>query len=335
MSNFLLPTDSRPGRRRAIQHAAVAAVSVGLALPHRVFAQNLPIRIVVGYAPGGAADRAARIVGERMQKILSRPVIVDNRPGAGGRLAAQQLVNAPSDQTTLMLGNPTVMSVAPLIYKDLKYDPAKDFVPVAAVNDYEFGVGVGASVPVKEINHLLAWIRANPEKSNAGVPATGSLPHFFTLMLSYMAQVKIEVIGYRGAAPLLTDLIGGQIPMAFATIDALLPLHEQGKLRLLATSGAKRSAYSPTIPTFRDQGLPIVAAGWNVMFAPASTPVKVTELLSKTIFQIMSENETRAKFTNATMTPVAMTQTQTMAMLKAFHAQWAPVIKRSAFKPES
>jgi len=326
-----MPTTTR--RKVLLRTAGAFAASV--ALPRWALAQGAPIRIVVGYAPGGGTDRAARLVAERLQALLRRTVIVENRVGAGGRLAAQQLVNTPADQTVLMVGNPAVMSVAPLVYNDLKYNVQKDFVPVTALTDYDFGVAVSSALPVKEVSHMMAWIRANPEKANAGVPGTGSLPHFFVLMLSYMAQVKVEVVGYRGSAPLLTDLMGGQIPMAFDTLDSLLPQHEGGKLRMLATSGAKRSPFSPGVPTFREQGLPLQATGWNTLFAPSTTPKATVDLLARTVQQIMSESDTRAKFTAAKMVPVAMTQAQTASMLRAFDAQWSPVIKRSGFKPES
>ena len=339
MPQPLLSNVCAPDRRKVLIQAAVGAFAAGVAMPRWAVAQPGPIRIVVGYPPGGASDRAARLVADRLQLLLKRTVIVENRTGAGGRLAAQQLVNTPLDQTVLMIGNPAVMSVAPLIYKDkdkdLKFDPVKDFVPIAAVTDYEFGVAVGAGLPVKEVSHMLAWLRANPNKANAGVPATGSLPHFFALMLSDLAKVNIEVIGYRGSAQLVTDLIGGQIPLAFDTLDSLLPQHEAGKLRILATSGAGRSPFSPAVPTFREQGLPLVATGWNHLFAPATMPATTVELLSKAVFQIMSEPDTRAKFTAARMLPVAMTQVQTAAAFKAFNAQWRPVIERSGFKPDS
>ncbi len=321
-------------RRRVLAQAA-GTLTASVALPSWVHAQASALRIVVGYPPGGASDRAARLVSDRLQVLLNRTVIVENRVGAGGRLAAQQLVNTPADQAVLMIGNPAVMTVAPLIYKDLKYDPQKDFVPVAAVTDYEFGVAVGAGLPVKEVSHMLAWIRSNPEKANAGVPATGSLPHFFALMLSYMAQVKIEVVGYRGSAPLITDLIGGQIPMCFDTLDSLLPQHEGGKLRVLASSGLKRSPLSPNIPTFKEQGLPLTAAGWNYFFAPATMPKTTVDLLSKTITQLMSEPDTRAKFVAAKMTPLAMTAQQTAAAWQAFNTQWGATIRRSGFKGEA
>lgn len=321
-------------RRRVLARAA-GSLAAGVALPHWAQAPSSPIRIVVGYPPGGSTDKAARLVGERLQATLKRTVIVDNRVGAGGRLAAQQLVNTPADQVVLMIGNPAVMSVAPLVYKDLKYDPQKDFVPVAAATDYDFGAAVGAALPVKEVSHMMAWIRANPDKANAGVPGTGSLPHFFVLMLSYMSQVKVEVVGYRGSAPLVTDLIGGQVPLAFDTLDSLLPQHEGGKLRLLATSGTRRSPFAPQVPTFKEQGLPLVATGWNYFFAPATTPKPTVDLLSRTISGIMAEKATQEKFMAGKMSPLSMNAQQTAAALQAFNTQWAPVIRRSGFKGEA
>ncbi len=321
--------------RRKMLSRTGGLLSAALVAPHWAWAQAAPVRIVVGYPPGGGTDRAARLVAERLQQTLKRTVIVENRVGAGGRIAAQQLVNAPADAPVLMIGNPAVMSVAPLVYKDLKYDPQKDFVPVAGATDYEFGIAVGSALPLREVAHMMAWIRSNPEKANAGVPGTGSLPHFFALMLSYMSQVKIEVVGYRGSAPLLADLLGGQIPIAIDTLDSQLPQHEAGKIRILATSGQKRSPLAPQVPTFKEQGLPLVATGWNHFFAPATMPKASVDMFSQAISQIMAEADTRAKFLAAKMIPVSMTAAQTTAHLKAFNAQWDPVIRRSGFKGET
>ena len=177
--------------------------------------QDVPLRIVVGYAPGGSTDRVARIVADKLGTKLGTPVIVENKTGAGGRLSAQAVKAAPANQPTLLLANPAVMLVAPLVFPDTGYDPERDFRPVSHVNSYEFGVAVGSAVPVKELPHLMAWLKANPDKANFGVPATGSLPHFFGLMVGDAAKVRAEVVGYRGSAPLLNDLLGGQVPVAF------------------------------------------------------------------------------------------------------------------------
>lgn len=291
------------------------------------------LRIVVGYPPGGSTDRVARIVADKLQAKLKITVVVDNKTGAGGRLAAQQVKAAPPGQNVLMLANPAVMVVAPLVFKDNGYDPERDFVPVSWVNSYEFALAVATAVPVRELPHLLAWLRANPEKANFGVPATGSLPHFFGLMMGEKAKVQAQVVGYRGSAPLLTDLIGGQVPVAFDTLDGVLPQYESGKLRILAVSGDRRSPFAPHIPTFKEAGLDLVATGWNTFFAPATMPKDKIDTLSLAIREVMQDPDTQRKFADTKMTPVVSTQAQTQAMLKSFRAQWAPVVQHSGFQP--
>ena len=295
--------------------------------------QDVPLRIVVGYAPGGATDRVARIVADKLGTKLGTPVIVENKTGAGGRLSAQAVKAAPANQPTLLLANPAVMLVAPLVFPDAGCDPERDFRPVSHVNSYEFGVAVGSAVPVKELPHLMAWLKANPDKANFGVPATGSLPHFFGLMVGDAAKVRAEVVGYRGSAPLLNDLLGGQVPVAFDTFDTLLPQHEAGKIRILAVSSAKRSALAPQIPTFKEAGMDLAATGWNTFFAPMSMPKAQAERLSGLIVEVMKDPDTQRKFETAKMDPVVATMAQTEAMLKAYRAQWAPVVQRSGFKP--
>lgn len=307
---------------------AVLALSAALAQ-----AQEAPLRIIVGYAPGGSSDRVARIVADKLQAKLGSPVIVENRTGAGGRLSAQAVKAAPANQPALLLANPAVMLVAPLVFPDAGYDAERDFRPVSHVNSYEFGVAVSAAVPVRELPHLVAWLRANPDKANFGVPATGSLPHFFGLMVGDAAKVSAEVVGYRGSAPLLNDLIGGQVPVAFDTFDTLLPQHEAGKIRILAVSSAKRSPLDAKIPTFKEGGLDLAATGWNTFFAPMSMPKAQAERLAGLIYDVMKDPDTRRKFEAAKMEPVASTMAQTEAMLKAYRAQWAPVVQRSGFKP--
>ncbi|MBA3771022.1 MAG: ABC transporter substrate-binding protein [Ramlibacter sp.] len=292
-----------------------------------------PLRIVVGFAPGGSSDRVARIVADKLQAKLGVPVIVDNKTGAGGRLAAQQAKATPAGQNVLMLANPAVMTVAPLVFKDIGYDPERDFVAVSHVNNYEFAVSVGAAIPVRELTHLLAWLRANPGKANFGVPATGSLPHFFALMMGEKAKVDAQVVGYRGSAPLINDLLGGQIAVAVDTFDTVLPQHEAGKIRILAISADKRSPMAPHIPTFKEAGLDLVAIGWNAFFAPATMPKAHVDLLSKAIREVMQDPDTQRKFADQKMAPVVSTQVQTQAMLKAFRAQWAPVVQKSGYQP--
>lgn len=312
---------------------AVAAATLLTLSATLVQAQEALLRIVVGYAPGGSSDRVARIVADKLGAKMGTPVIVENRTGAGGRLSAQFVKSLPANQPALLLANPAVMVVAPLVFPDSGYDPERDFRPVSMVNSYEFGVAVATAVPVKELSHLIAWLRANPDKANFGVPATGSLPHFFGLMVGDAAKVPAEIVGYRGSGPMLTDLLGGQVPVALDTFDTLLPQHEAGKIRILAVSSAKRSAMAPQIPTFKESGMDVTATGWNTFFAPLSMPQATVDRLARLIQEVMQDPDTQRKFASAKMDPVVSTPAQTATMLKAYRAQWAPVVQRSGFKP--
>ena len=298
-----------------------------------LFAGKTPLRIIVGYPPGGATDRVARIVADKLQTKLGSPVIVENKPGAGGRLSAQFVKNAPASQPTLLIANPAVMVVAPLVFPDSGYDPEKDFQSVSEVNRYEFGVAVSSAVPVKELSHLFAWLKANPDRANFGVPATGSLPHFFALMLGETAKVPVEVVGYKGSSPLLTDLMGGQVPIAVDTFDTQIAQHEAGKIRVLAISADKRSPMAPNIPTLKELGVNLVGTGWNTLFAPQSMAPATVQRLSELVQEVMKDPDTQQKFVASKLEPVVSSAAQTDAMLKAYRQQWAPVVKRSGFKP--
>lgn len=327
-------------RRRFMRGAAGALVFTGLLAGLAATAQaqpapalDGPLRIVVGYAPGGATDRVARIVGDKLAVRLGVPVIVENKSGAGGRLAAQQTKATPANQNVLMLANPAVMVVAPLVFKDNGYDVERDFVAVSHVNSYDFALAVSPSMPARDLAQLLEWMRANPKQANFGVPATGSLPHFFALMAGEKAGVTTQVIGYRGSAPLLNDLLGNQVPAAVDTLDTVLAQHEAGKVRILAISGAQRSVFAPGIPTFKEAGLDLAATGWNTFFAPASMPKEKVARLASAIHAVMQDPETTGRFKDAMMVPVVSTQAQTASMLKAYQAQWAPVVQQSGYQP--
>lgn len=320
-------------RMLACAGMAAAAASAQARAEEALFPNKAPLRIVVGYPPGGATDRVARIVADKLQARMGSPVIVENKPGAGGRLSAQQVKNLPASQPTLLLANPAAMVVAPLVFADSGYDPEKDFRPVSEVNRYEFGLAVASAVPVKQLSHLFAWLKANPQQANFGVPATGSLPHFFALMLGEAAKVPVEVVGYKGSGPLLTDLMGGQVPIAVDTLDTQIAQHEAGKLRVLATSGEKRSPMAPGIPTLRELGVDLVGTGWNTLFAPQSMAPATVQRLSQLVQEVMKDADTQQKFAASNLVPVVSSAEDTARMLRAYRAQWAPVVQRSGFKP--
>jgi len=291
-----------------------------------------PLTIVVGYPPGGSSDRIARLVAERLKDRVGVPVIVENKTGAGGRISAQTVRHASADQNVLLLGNPAVMVVAPLVYADPGYDAQGDFKPVSLVTGYRFALAVSADSPVRDIKALLASLKANPERFTVGVPATGSLPHFFALMLGHEIGQPPEVVGYRGSGPLLSELIGGILPQAIDTLDTLLPQHRGGKVRILATSGAEREPGLPDVPTFRQAGIDLAADGWNAFFAPAAMPQDKVERLSRDIAEILRDPAMRQAVRAVDLEPVSADAARTGQALDAFRRQWEPVVRESGFK---
>ena len=307
-----------------------ALLSTSLLSITGVQAQDNNLRLIVPYPPGGSTDLAARIVANELQTRLGSNVVVENMVGAGGRLAMQNIKRMPADANVLVIANPALITVAPLVFKNTGYDPDADFQALSQVSIYEFGVAVGTAVPVREFPHMMAWIKANPEKANIGVPASGSLPHFFALMVNKATNTNSPVIGYKGSAPLNTDLMGGHVPVAIDTVDTMLPLHLAGKIKILGTSGEKRSV--PTIPTLKESGFNIAATGWNVIFAKSSMPADKAARIAKEVAAIMQMPAVRDKFINAKAEPISSTQQQTKDMLSKFKAQWQPVIQQSGLK---
>ena len=307
-----------------------ALLSTSLLSITGVQAQDNNLRLIVPYPPGGSTDLAARIVANELQTRLGSNVVVENMVGAGGRLAMQNIKRMPADANVLVIANPALITVAPLVFKSTGYDPDADFQALSQVSIYEFGVAVGTAVPVREFPHMMAWIKANPEKANIGVPASGSLPHFFALMVNKATNTNSPVIGYKGSAPLNTDLMGGHVPVAIDTVDTMLPLHLAGKIKILGTSGEKRSV--PTIPTLKESGFNIAATGWNVIFAKSSMPADKAARIAKEVAAIMQMPAVRDKFINAKAEPISSTQQQTKDMLSKFKAQWQPVIQQSGLK---
>ncbi|WP_208510858.1 tripartite tricarboxylate transporter substrate-binding protein [Variovorax paradoxus] len=321
-----------PSRRRLVACCLALAIG-GVLAPAQ--AQNLesPLTLVVGYAPGGSTDRIARLIAERLGPKLGVAVTVENRAGEGGRLAAKQLRRSAATENVLMLGNPAVMVVAPLVFKDAGYDPDKDFVPVTQVSSYDFALAVGQKLQLDRAMFLVGRLWAHPEEAIFGVPATGSLPHFFGLMVGDALSVQPQIKGYGGSAPLAADLTGGSLPIAIDTLDSLYAQHVAGKIRILAVSGKKRASFAPSLPTFREAGMKIDADGWNTFFAPSSMPPAKVQLLAAKIREVMQDPGLQKAADALYITPVVSSNAETVQMLKAYRQQWEPVVRRSGFAP--
>lgn len=291
-----------------------------------------PIRILVGFPPGGSADIVGRLVAEKAKETLGAPMIVENRPGAGGQIAAEQLKNAAPDGRTLMASPVAVTVIAPLTHTKLRYDPVKDFAPVSLAVSFQLAFNVGVGVPAKTLAEYMAWVKENPKQATFGSPAAGSLPHFFGLLVGRAAGVDMLHVAYKGGAPLLNDLIGGQIPAAADVLSEAIRHHEAGKLRILASSGTRRAVAAPNVPTFTELGHPqIQGDGWFAFHAPAATPRATIDRLSAAVAGAIKTPEVSDRLVKMGLEPVGSTAEELAKRMRDDAARWAPVVKASGF----
>ncbi|MGD9925072.1 MAG: tripartite tricarboxylate transporter substrate-binding protein [Pseudorhodoplanes sp.] len=266
--------------RRTLLLALTAALAGPLlGASHVAYAQKPPAlaTIIVGFPAGGATDTVARLVAEAIQGKYADSVVVQNRPGAGGQIAAAFIKGTPADGTTLLFTPAFPMAIHPHVYKDMRYDTLKDFVPVATTHFGTLALSVGPAVPndVKTLTDFIAWAKANPDKANFGAPSGGS-QHFTGLMLARDANIKLNLISYKGGAPSVVDALGGHVPAIVTPLAEVLPHARDGKLRILATTARERSTLAPDIPTFVELGFDkIVVQDWSGFLMPAGTPPEV------------------------------------------------------------
>lgn len=249
--------------------AAIGAAAGSIAGPSFAQGTDSVLKIIVGFPPGGATDTVARRISDKIAAQLGRVVIVENKPGAGGMIATQQLKAAPPDGSTVMLTIDHTQVIIPLTFKAPGYEALADFTPLAGVADYALSMAVTSKIGVKTLPEYEAWLKANPSQSNFGVPAIGSVPQFAGLLVGKSMGVEMIPVPYRGGAPLVSDLIGGQIPMGIQSIAEHIEHHRRGTMHVLAVSGMKRSSVAPEIPTFHEQGVEgIERNSWIAFFGP-------------------------------------------------------------------
>lgn len=316
--------------------AFLCAAMVGLASP--AFAQDKfdkPVRIVVGFPAGGTADLIARVVADKLKDSLGQPVVVDNRPGAIGRIAAEAVRNAPADGATIMVMPIGPMAVVPHVYKDVPYDPIRDFAPVALGATFQFAIAAGPESGAKNWSEFAAWVKANPGKASYATSGAGSLPHFFGVLLGREIGVNMVNVPYKGSAAYINDLLGGQIPAAIDAIADLTELHRAGRVKILASSGAKRSTALPEVPTFNELGVKNVEAiGWFGFFAPAKTPKPIVDLLNRNINKALQAPDVVDRLTKLGMDPATGTPEEFGKIVASDYAKWGPIVTASGFKPE-
>ena len=311
----------------------LAVVSFALALT--ASAQDGPIRILVGFPPGGESDLVARLLADGLRTLLGVPVIVDNRPGGSGMLAAELLKNAAPDGNTLMVSPIAVTVFAPLTHARLGYDAPKDFAPVSLAANFQMALAVGPGCPATTLGEYLDWVRANPAKAAYGVPLAGGPTHFFGVMLARATGTDLTAVPYKGSAPFVNDLLGGQVPAGITVLSQLIKHHESGKIRLLATSGSQRSPLAPDVPTFRELGFAnIEGTGWQAVHTTARTPRAKIDRLAAAIAATVKSRGVSAQLIALGLEPVGSTPDELVARTAEDSARWAPVVRASGFRAD-
>jgi tripartite-type tricarboxylate transporter receptor subunit TctC len=315
----------------------LALMSGGGLLPRLARAQSADtVRILVGFPAGGGSDTIARRLAERLQGTLAPTVIVENKPGAGGQISVTTLKNSAPDGTTLLLTVPGPITLSQFTFKSLPYQP-DDTVPVSMVSTFAFAFVVGPAVPesVRSLKDYLAWARANPRQAVFGSPAAGATPHLVGSMLAKAAGVELTHVPYRGDAPGIQDLLGGQVPAFSSTLGSFLPHMTSNKLRILAVSGTSRNPIAPDLPTYREQGFPIDNIEWTGIFVPKGTAPATVQRIARAV-QAVVANPDFAKFlADLGMTPQSSTPE---AFVERVHAEtefWRVEIKRLGFTAQS
>lgn len=290
---------------------------------------------MVGFPAGGAPDTLARIVSEKISPSWGQPVVVDNKPGAGGNIGAEAVAHAPADGHTLAMGTVGTHSINGALYSKMPYDMVKDFAPVILVASTPNVLVVNPSVPAKNVAELIALAKAKPGALTFGTPGVGTSPHVAGEMFNTLAGVKIAHVPYKGRAMAIPDLLGGHITMMFDNLPSALPVVREGKLRALGVTSARRSPSAPDIPTLAEQGLTgFEADSWFAFFAPAGTPKEVVAKLNAELNRIYQLPDVQARLRAQGLEPVLGSPEKLAAFQRAEIAKWAKVVKESGARAD-
>lgn len=295
-------------------------------LPLALAQDKTNLKILVGFPPGGSADTIARQMAIALKDDYAS-VMVENKPGAAGRIALQQLKkSAPDGQTVIILPSGP-MVLFPHVYKNVGYDAVKDFTPISLLARFQFGIVSGPASNVKSIAEMLAKAKSDPANASYGTPGAGSLPHFLGVLLEQSAGVSLNHVPFQGGAPANTALLGGHVGYKMDVVSETAPFHRDGKVRIIAVTGAKRDAQVPEVPTLKEQGINMEATAWFAMYGPAGMPAATLAKLEGQVRKAVSRPEMREQLTKLGNEPVGSTSAELAAEQKADLARWEKPIK--------
>lgn len=320
--------------RRRLLLAAPALLAAGLAHGQ---SDKQAIRLLVGFAPGGGTDAVARLIADKLPGLLGQPVIVENLPGAGGRLAANALVAAAPNGNTFMVANNAVLTFQTLVFANqIKWDYQRDFAPVAGLTTYPLGLAVPISSDVKSVPEYVRWVKANPSKATFGSTGVGGQTHFLGVQFAKAAGIDLQVVPYKGVTPMVSDVVAGHSPAAIGLMDDMLKFHRAGRLRVIGVFSAQRSPLTPDIPTFIEQGFPDVKSeAWQGMWAPAKTSKAQIERMQEAVQKVLAMPDVKEAMTSTlNVTPTFRNADELARTQEAEIRYWEPIIGAAAFKPE-
>jgi tripartite-type tricarboxylate transporter receptor subunit TctC len=292
-----------------------------------------PVRLVVGYAAAGANDIVGRIMGQWLSERLGRPFVIENRPGAASNIATEVVVRAPADGYTLLVGG-TTNAINATLYDKLNFDFIRDIAPVASICSGPFVIVVNPSLPAKTVPEFIAYAKANPGKINMASAGTGNTTHLSGELFKMMTGVDMVHVPYRGGAPALTDLIGGQVQVFFAPIAASIEPIRAGKLRALAVTTSTRSEALPDIPTVGEFVPGFESSGWIGFGAPKGTPIEIVDKLNKEINAALADPKMKARLADLGCTPLTLSPADFGKLIVADTEKWAKVIRAANIKAE-
>ncbi len=335
LTNTEQPQETPLKRRILIQTIVVAALSSSLLAQAQ---DPVPIKLMVGFPPGGVTDLVARLLADKLRTELNQTVIVENKSGAGGRMASQAVKSSGTDGRMFLVVPNAGLVFLEIMYprSALGYDMLTDLAPVAALTSYPLGMVVHSSLGVKDAKEYVTWAKANPKEAVFGTAGAGSHTHFAGMRLGEAANIDLQVIPYKGNGPVKSDLLGGQLPAAIMAASDFLQFRNNPKLRIIGVFGSHRSPLAPDIPTFAEQGIKADAGdAWMGMWTSAKTPKAEVERMQNALQKILSAPDTKeALQTKLTMTPMFRTAAEMDKLQRAELEMWRPIIKRSGFTPE-
>lgn len=318
------------------QSTALAALAAGLSPQAR--AQSLQMaRIICGFPAGGTSDAMSRRLADKLRGNYAANVVVENKPGAGGQIGVTTVKDSPADGSTMLLTPSSMLSLYPYVYKSLPYKPLEDVQPASLACYFNHAFGVGPAVPqsVKTLKDFVAWAKANPEKANYGSPGAGSMPHLIGALMNKFAGVELKHVPYRGSAPGIQDLLGGQISAMSSPVGDYLPYVKSGRLRVLAISGTGRSQFLPDVATYRQQGFPISVREWYGVFLPGKASPEVVRRAAAYLQPALAQPDLVSSMAQVGLEVQSSTPDRLGELLRADIDEWRRLIKQIGFTPES